>query len=99
METAETILITGGNAGLGLEIVRALCKESIPYKIIIGSRDRVKGEEASAQLLKDIPQTRSTLSVVQIDVLSDASIEGAVDYVTTTYGKLDVLINNAGANF
>ncbi|KAJ5612347.1 hypothetical protein N7510_005541 [Penicillium lagena] len=99
MATAETILITGGNAGLGLEIVRALCKESIPYNIIIGSRDRAKGEEASAQLLKEIPQTCSTLRVVQIDVLSDASIEGAVDYVTMTYGKLDVLINNAGANF
>ncbi|CAL5868884.1 uncharacterized protein PFLUO_LOCUS3111 [Penicillium psychrofluorescens] len=99
METAETILITGGNAGLGLEMVRALCKESIPYNIIIGSRAREKGEEAIAKIQKEIPQTRSTLSVVQIDVASDASIEAAVEYVTKTYGKLDVLINNAGANF
>jgi NAD(P)-dependent dehydrogenase (short-subunit alcohol dehydrogenase family) len=37
--------------------------------------------------------------VVQIDIESDSSIAAAVEHITTTYGLLDVLINNAGAAF
>lgn len=37
--------------------------------------------------------------MVQIDVSSDNSIKNAVDNIASTHGQLDVLINNAGANF
>ncbi|GAD93495.1 hypothetical protein MYCGRDRAFT_47551 [Paecilomyces variotii No. 5] len=97
--SATTIFITGANTGLGLEIVKALCKEPVAYNIIIGSRDITKGQEARAQLQKELPQTQSNLDVVQIDVSSDDSIQHAVDQIQATYGKLDVLVNNAGGNF
>lgn len=96
--STETIFITGANAGLGLETVKALCNESVPYNIIIGSRDYAKGEEAISQLRTGYQQTTSKLSVVQIDVSSDDSIKNAVDNIVNTHGQLDVLINNAGAN-
>ncbi|KAJ6145819.1 hypothetical protein N7470_009714 [Penicillium chermesinum] len=99
MSSANTILITGGNTGLGLEIVRALSKEAVSYNIIIGSRNLEKGIKAVTQIQEELPQSQSKLSTVQIDVLSDDSIRGAVEYVASTFGKLDVLINNAGANF
>lgn len=98
MSSTQTILITGGNAGLGLEIVRALAKHANPFNIIIGSRNLEKGNNAVAQIQAELPQTQSKLSTVQIDILSDDSIRGAVEYVSSTFGKLDVLINNAGAN-
>ncbi|KAL6242812.1 hypothetical protein RBB50_010458 [Rhinocladiella similis] len=94
--SAETVLITGGNTGLGLEIARSLAKDAASYNIVIGSRKLVKGEEAVAQLQKEFPGSNSKLSAVQIDVSSDSSIQGAVDHVGQHFGKLDVLINNAG---
>jgi NAD(P)-dependent dehydrogenase (short-subunit alcohol dehydrogenase family) len=99
MASNPTVLITGGNAGLGLEIVKALAQESTSFNIIIGSRDVAKGEEAVTQVKTEVPNTPSILSVVQIDVLSDDSIRSAVDQIASKYGKLDTLVNNAGGNF
>lgn len=99
MASASTVLITGGNAGLGLEIVKALAQESATYNILIGSRDVAKGKEAVTQVEKEFPNTPSFLNVVQIDILSDDSIRSAVDLVASKFGKLDTLINNAGGNF
>ncbi|KAK5311740.1 hypothetical protein LTR70_008599 [Exophiala xenobiotica] len=94
----QIILITGGNAGLGLEAVRALAKTSTPYEIIVGCRTRSKGEDAIKQLQSEF-QTSSTLSTLQIDLESDDSIEKAVQEITSKHGQLDVLINNGGASF
>ena len=99
MAAKRVVLITGANTGLGLEIVRALCKESTAYEIIVGSRSSAKGEEACKTVKGELPQTSSTLSVVPIDVTSDDSIQNAVKQVESKHGKLDVLINNAGASF
>jgi len=99
MATKDIVLITGANTGLGLEVVRALCKSSNAYEIIVGSRSVEKGEEAVATIKKEHPQTTSTLSVLQADVSSDDSIQNAVDTVSSRFGKVDVLINNAGAGF
>ncbi|KAI5924599.1 hypothetical protein F4810DRAFT_131602 [Camillea tinctor] len=93
------ILITGGNTGIGLEAVKALCKTDTPYEIIIGCRTVSKGEAAIESLKKEIPQSPSTLSVVQVDLESDSSLEKAVETISSKYGRLDVLINNGGASF
>ncbi|OQD66289.1 hypothetical protein PENDEC_c054G01408 [Penicillium decumbens] len=95
----QSVLITGGNAGLGLEIVKALAQESTSFNIIIGSRDIAKGEEAVNQVQKEVPDSPSTMDVIGIDVLSDDSIRSAVDQIASKYGKLDTLVNNAGGNF
>jgi len=99
MTSKDVILITGANTGLGLEVVRALCKSSNAFEIIVGSRSAEKGEVAVATVKKELPDTASTLSVVQIDVESDESIEKAVETVSSKHNKVDVLINNAGQNF
>jgi len=99
MAEKPIILITGANTGLGLEVVRALCNEPAAYEIMIGSRSIEKGEEALATVKKEIPTTSSTLSVVQVDVSSDESIQKAIGHIQKTHGKLDVLVNNAGAGF
>ncbi|KAI1635267.1 hypothetical protein F4809DRAFT_465517 [Biscogniauxia mediterranea] len=95
----KVVLITGGNTGLGLEVVKALYKTDTPYDIIIGCRTVSKGEAAVESLKKEIAQSPSTLSVIQADLESDSSLEKAVEAISSKYGRLDVLINNGGALF
>ncbi|KAI2615407.1 NAD(P)-binding protein [Hypoxylon sp. NC1633] len=96
----KIILVTGGNTGLGYEIVKALYQTDIPYEIIIGCRTVSKGEAAIAALQKEAPQSRSSLSTLAVDLNSDASLEAAVSALEARHGgTLDVLINNGGGGF
>jgi NAD(P)-dependent dehydrogenase (short-subunit alcohol dehydrogenase family) len=60
----------------------------------MGCRSLTKGQQALADLESRKPA--GTLSLLELDITSDASITSAVKTVTATYGVLDVLINNAG---
>lgn len=90
------LFITGGNAGLGLEAIKALCRSSKPYEILMGCRDLNKGATAIKTVQTEYPNTSSTLSPIQADVESDQSIQAAYDTISSKYGRVDVLINNAG---
>src|SRR6195952_3790627 len=95
----KVVLITGANTGLGLEVVKALYKTTQSYSIIVGSRLVSNGEAAIAAVQKEIPSSSSSLSVVQVDLASDESIKKALDNIESTFGRLDVLVNNGGAGF
>ncbi|KAF2723906.1 NAD(P)-binding protein [Polychaeton citri CBS 116435] len=95
----QVVLITGGNTGLGLEIVKALSKTDTPYEIIIGCRTTSKGDAAIEEVKKEIPQSPSSFSTVAVDLSSDSSLEKAVEEIGSKHGRLDVLVNNGGANF
>ncbi|KAF7193914.1 Short-chain dehydrogenase/reductase eupG [Pseudocercospora fuligena] len=99
MAAKQIILITGGNTGLGLEIVRKLYTSPKSYEIIIGCRTESKGAAAISQVQSEIPSSNSTLSTVQVDITSDTSITSARGTIASRHGHLDCLINNAGANF
>lgn len=93
------VFITGGNTGLGLAAFKALAQSSTAYNLLIGCRSAQKGEDAIKQLQSEVPDTPSTFSVVQVDVASDSSIQEAVESVSSHFGRLDTLVNNAGATF
>ena len=97
MASPQTILITGANTGLGLEVVRALYSSPNPYTIILGSRTLSKADDAIATLKGEGSSSKNALSSVQIDVESDSSITAAFQTISSTHDKLDCLINNAGA--
>ncbi|KAH6663965.1 hypothetical protein F5X68DRAFT_144294 [Plectosphaerella plurivora] len=100
MATDKTIvLITGGNTGLGLEVVKALASSETAYEIIIGCRTPQKGEDAIATVKSELPNTRSSMSTVQVDYTSDPLIEEAIRSIDSKFGRLDILINNGGANY
>jgi NAD(P)-dependent dehydrogenase (short-subunit alcohol dehydrogenase family) len=84
-------LVTGASRGLGLETARRLGKRD-GYKVIIGARQAPAGERAVRALLDhDIDA-----EMVILDVTSSASVEAAADRIGQRYGRLDVLVNNAG---
>ncbi|QYT03387.1 hypothetical protein H0G86_010348 [Trichoderma simmonsii] len=97
--SSEIILISGGNTGLGLEIVRALCRSSRSYKILLAGRSLEKAAAATEKLASKQPNGSTTVEPIQLDVDDDESINSACKFVEEQFGRLDVLVNNAGANF
>lgn len=90
----RTILITGANKGLGFEVVKKLLKDasSSSDRILLGSRDMKRGEEAIRQL-----GSPPNVHLLQLDISSSDSIARAIKEINQKHGgQLDVLINNAG---
>lgn len=93
MTNAEqtSVLITGGNKGLGFEAARRLGE--LGWTVFLGSRDEGRGREAVDKLVAN----GANVVLVPLDVTSDESVAGAVRRVREHTDRLDVLVNNAGA--
>lgn len=83
-------LITGGNRGIGLELGKQLAEKN--FQVILGSRNREKG----LSVVYSLKNYGHDTQFVELNVDEPESIQKAVDYVQQTYGRIDVLINNAG---
>jgi NAD(P)-dependent dehydrogenase (short-subunit alcohol dehydrogenase family) len=82
----EIALITGANKGLGFETARQL--GALGMTVLIGARDEQLGRAAGQAL----PGAR----FVHLDVTDEKLIEAARERIEAEYGRLDVLVNNAG---
>ncbi|KAI1213918.1 NAD(P)-binding protein [Annulohypoxylon truncatum] len=91
----KIVLITGGNQGVGFETAKNLIFSSPDYHVILGSRDITKGETAAKEL-QVVEGAKGTVSSTQIDVTNDESVDAAASRIASEYGRLDVLVNNAG---
>lgn len=90
MAAEKIAFITGGNKGLGFETARQLGKQGI--KVVIGSRDLEKGKEAAAKLKAEGVNAEA----IRFDVTRAADYQEVYKYFEKNYGRLDILINNAG---
>ena len=87
MKTSNnTILITGGSAGIGLATAKSFLEKG--NEVIITGRDAKRLEQAATQL----PGVHTLVS----DVSSEAAVDELVETIRTKFPKLNVLINNAG---
>lgn len=86
----QVALVTGGNRGIGYELVKQLALNG--FKTILASRDPEMGHEAARKL----KESNLDVSFVVMDVNNQESIRQAVITINEKYGRLDVLINNAG---
>lgn len=83
----KTALVTGGNRGIGLEICRQL--EDSGFKVIMGTR-------SLSNLPDDFDQTFKNTIAKELDITKEETIVKLYDFIKNEFGKLDVLINNAG---
>jgi NAD(P)-dependent dehydrogenase (short-subunit alcohol dehydrogenase family) len=86
----EVVLVTGGSRGLGLEIAEAFGRAGAA--VVITARREQWLNEAEKQL----KEQGISVQAVICDVADPASVEQTVQQALTTYGKIDVLVNNAG---
>lgn len=91
------VFITGANTGLGLEVVKALFRSSNKsYTILLGGRNIEKAQAAVREVEAEFPKSNTVTKAVQVDIEDDQSIQNVFDLISNEYGKVDVLINNAG---
>jgi NAD(P)-dependent dehydrogenase (short-subunit alcohol dehydrogenase family) len=83
-------LVTGANKGIGHTVTRRLAERG--WTVLLGSRDAGRGAAAVAAL----GDVAGEVAVLAIDVTSEESVAAAAKEVEERYGRLDVLVNNAG---
>lgn len=79
-----------------METVVALATASPNHHVLLGSRSLEKGQKVLDDVIAADSSLKDRIELVQIDVTSKKSIEAAKETVETKFGKLDVLVNNAG---
>ena len=90
--TGKTVLVTGGNSGLGFEAVKAFGQNGA--FVVMACRSLAKGEEAKKQLIELNPT--ASISVMELDLTDLKSIHCFVNQFKENHSRLDILLNNAG---
>jgi NAD(P)-dependent dehydrogenase (short-subunit alcohol dehydrogenase family) len=85
-------LVTGANRGIGFEVCRQLAEKD--FVVLLTARDAAKAQTTARKLAN-----AGGVEALVLDVADARSIEAAVGEVAERYGRLDVLINNAGINY
>ena len=85
-------IVTGGNGGIGLGMARGLAQAGAA--VVIAARDEAKSSAAVAELCSLGADCRA----IRTDVTSEESVAALVQQTVDHYGRLDILINNAGIN-
>jgi NAD(P)-dependent dehydrogenase (short-subunit alcohol dehydrogenase family) len=92
MVDKKIALITGANRGIGFETARQLGRKGI--KVLLGARNEKLGKEAAAKLKDEGLDVEFLL----LDANDEKTHAGAAKYIQEKFGRLDILINNAGVN-
>ena len=84
-------LITGGSRGIGAAIATRLAAEGANVAITY-----TKGADAAASVVKEIERAGGKAIAIQADAADADAVKAAVEKMFATFGRLDVLVNNAG---
>ncbi|QNL51904.1 SDR family NAD(P)-dependent oxidoreductase [Olivibacter sp. SDN3] len=86
-EKKKIALVTGANTGVGYQIAKALGENN--YTVFVGARNIEKGNDAASKIGENAV-------AIALDVTKPNTINAAVDEIQRIFGKLDLLVNNAG---
>ncbi|WP_163652493.1 SDR family NAD(P)-dependent oxidoreductase [Listeria sp. PSOL-1] len=89
MMIKKVALVTGGNKGIGKEIVRGLYEAGV--KVYLGARNLERGRVAAKEIAAEI-------EIIQQDITDEASIDTAYEAINKNEKCLDILVNNAAMN-
>src|SRR5512134_595124 len=96
--TGKVVIVTGANSGLGLESAKALARKGAT--VVMAVRNLQKGEQARAEITQAAPGVPpvpgAQLDLMQLDVGSLAAVAAFASAFKVKYGRLDILMNNAG---
>lgn len=87
----EVILVTGGSRGIGRTIVENLARKY--YNVVLNYNN---SEENAKQIQKLLKEENIDIDIFKADVSKREEVKKLINFVINNYGKIDVLINNAG---
>jgi 2-deoxy-D-gluconate 3-dehydrogenase len=90
--TGRVAIVTGGNGGIGLGMARGLAQAGAA--VVLAGRNTDKSTGA----VKELEALGAKAAMVKVDVTSEASCREMVQKTVERFGRLDVLVNNAGTN-
>src|SRR5271169_5633184 len=93
MDGKKVALVTGANKGIGFEISRQFGRHG--FTVVLAARDEKKVADAAARLQGEGLDAHG----VVLDVTNPSSAEAAARWLDERYGRLDVLVNNAGVGY
>lgn len=91
-QAGRVAVVTGANGGLGLETAEALAAAGA--HVVLAARSPGKTEAAVARIRAAVPG--ASLSVVPLDLASQASVRVASEQILSAHDRIDLLVNNAG---
>jgi 3-oxoacyl-[acyl-carrier protein] reductase len=89
--SGKTALVTGASRGIGAAIAKQLAADGANVAITY-----TKGADAAAAVVKDIERLGRKAIAIQADATDTKAVTSAVEKTVATFGRLDVLVNNAG---
>jgi 3-oxoacyl-[acyl-carrier protein] reductase len=87
----KVVLVTGGSRGIGAAIAKRLATDGANVAITY-----TKGADAAASVVKEIEHAGRKAIAIQADAADAEAVKTAVEKTVATFGRLDVLVNNAG---
>ena len=93
--TDKIVVVTGASSGFGKLTALELARRG--HRVVAMMRDvEGRNSEVRSELIEAAKTEGAILEVLEMDVVSDASVSSAIEHVIAQHGKIDVLINNAG---